>query len=164
MAQAIARFSIFSLGILIAATLVSIPYLKSLNVVKDKAEVRIRDQIIIADMAYTPQTRERGLGGRNGMNINEGMLFVFDEPGVYPFWMKDMKFPIDIIWINDQNEIIGITEAVDPQVGAPEAELASYNPPAPVKRALEVRSGRAKLLRATVGDSVRIRPLVQESN
>ncbi len=60
---------------------------------------------IIAEVVDTKSSRELGLSGRTGLRINEGMLFVFNASGKYGFWMKDMMFPIDIVWIN-QNGII----------------------------------------------------------
>lgn len=52
------------------------------------------------EVVDTNEARMQGLSGRDSLAPYDGMLFVFDEPGLYPFWMKEMKFPLDIIWIN----------------------------------------------------------------
>lgn len=61
-----------------------------------------------AEMANTKASRELGLSGRPSMRDDEGMLFVFDKPGRYGFWMKDMVFPLDIIWINENGIVVSI--------------------------------------------------------
>lgn len=53
-------------------------------------------------VATTDEERARGLGGRPSLEENEGMLFVFSEPGSYGFWMKGMEFPLDIIWLEER--------------------------------------------------------------
>src|SRR5690349_12394377 len=52
-------------------------------------------------VAKTPEEREKGLSGRDSLAQNSGMLFVFDHPDTYTFWMKGMKFPLDMIFIKD---------------------------------------------------------------
>lgn len=149
------------LGMVLVAGAMSIPYLQSLDTAESKAEVKIGDQFIIADVAKDAPARERGLGGRKSIGINEGMLFVFEEPARHPFWMKYMRFPIDIIWISEQDVIVGITENVLPEPGAAESELRNYYPPVPVLRVLEVAAGRTKLFKAGIGSAISIRPLAQ---
>ena len=124
-----------------------------------KVELKINNQYIIADTAVSELARAKGLSGRAQLNVNEGMFFYFFKPERPAFWMKDMHFPIDILWIAN-HRIVGIEENVDPQVGAPEGELKSYVPPEPVERVLELSAGRARLLNAHIGDFVANRPLV----
>lgn len=66
------------------------------------------------DLADTSEKRTIGLSGRKQMKDNQGMLFAFDSPGFYSFWMKDMNFPIDIIWISKNLKIVDLTENVEP--------------------------------------------------
>jgi hypothetical protein len=160
MLGALMRISIVVLGAIGAVSLFSMPYFNRLEAVKNKAEIKINDQIIIAEVVNNEETRTLGLSGREAIGINEGMLFVFEDLGVYPFWMKDMKFPIDIIWIDAENRIADIDENVQPQPGVSEESLAQYKPSIPVKRVLELRAGRARLLSAEVGNSIKARPLV----
>lgn len=160
MLPAITRVLLVVFGAITSITLFSMPYFNRLEAVKNKAEIKINDQIIIAEVANDEETRTLGLSGRETIGINEGMLFVFEDLGVYPFWMKDMKFPIDIIWIDSENRIADIDENVQPQPGVLEENLIQYKPSIPVKRVLELRAGRAQLLNVEVGGVIKARPLV----
>jgi uncharacterized membrane protein (UPF0127 family) len=66
------------------------------------------------DVSSTSNERTIGLSKYQSLNDNQAMLFVFDELGLYSFWMRDMNFPIDIIWLNENKEIISIKEGADP--------------------------------------------------
>ena len=68
--------------------------------------VKIKDLVIHVDLAITPDEQSKGLSIKNTLNDSDGMLFPFDTPGDYSFWMKDMKFPIDIIWIDSNYKIV----------------------------------------------------------
>lgn len=67
-----------------------------------------------AEVADTPQTRQIGLMFRDRLPPGGGMLFIFEQAGPYLFWMKNCKFPIDIIWLNEKKEIIYISEKTPP--------------------------------------------------
>jgi uncharacterized membrane protein (UPF0127 family) len=71
-------------------------------------QVEIGDKIINVEIANTNAKRELGLSGHAPLADVQGMLFVFDKSGIYPFWMKDMLFPIDIIWISEDFKIVYI--------------------------------------------------------
>ena len=68
--------------------------------------------IIVVD---TPETMQKGLGGRELLSGDEGMLFIFAKPELHGIWMKDMKFAIDIIWIDEEYKIVHIESNVSPQ-------------------------------------------------
>src|SRR4026208_1251957 len=76
-----------------------------------KSTVTINGHTLNIEIAQTQIEREKGLSGRDTLPENSGMLFVFDKPDYYAFWMKDMKFPLDFIWIRDQ-KVVQITEGV----------------------------------------------------
>jgi len=163
MASFISKFMVFVMGIGIVGIIISIPYFNRINVIKNKVEIKINNQYIIADVVKDEPARTRGLGGRDSIGVNEGMLFIFDSEDTRGFWMKDMKFPIDIVWIAPDDKVAGITENIDPQIGAKDADLKVYYPPIPVKKVLELKSGRASLLKAEIGNDVQIRPLISVS-
>lgn len=163
MGSFISRGALFVMGVAIIVIIITIPYINRINVVKNKVQIKINEQYIIADVAKDEETRSKGLGGRDSLGINEGMLFLFNSEDTHGFWMKDMKFPIDIIWIAPDDNIAGITEDINPQIGATDANLKVYYPPIPVSKVLEIKAGRAKLLRAQTGDPVQIRPLISVS-
>lgn len=102
-----------------------------------------------------------GLSGREGLAEGDGsansphggMLFIFDAPMVQSFWMKDMKFPIDIIWING-NRIVGFAENARPETGKKPWQLTIYSSPEPVDKVLEVAAGTVARLNVKVGDEV----------
>lgn len=102
-------------------------------------------------IADTKQKRNRGLGGTDPLERNEGMLFVFPEHGRYSFWMKDVAYPIDIIWI-DTNKIVDIAPRVPPEVS--DEALPRYQPRLPANRVIEVPSGTVDRLGIKIGDTV----------
>jgi uncharacterized protein len=80
-----------------------------------KAVVITIDNISIdALVADTDYSRTKGLSGRDYLAPNEGLLFVFDKEGYQGFWMKDMNFPIDIVWLSKNKKIIHIEHNVSP--------------------------------------------------
>lgn len=68
--------------------------------------VKINSKIIAVEIADTPEERRLGLSGRENLKPDTGLLFVFDEPGYHTFWMKDMNFPIDIFWLDENYQIV----------------------------------------------------------
>ena len=115
--------------------------------------VRVGDDIFSVRVSDTESEREKGLSGSAPLEKNEGMLFVYDSPVIPTFWMKDMKFPIDIIWIS-KGRVVGWVTDLDPQRGASDSELRRYLPGQPIDSALEVPSGTVLDLDITLGDLV----------
>ncbi len=72
------------------------------------------DQKFQTEIVDTPSLRNKGLSGRDSLCANCAMLFVFENEGDYRFWMRDMKFPIDIIWLNKEGQIIYRKENLNP--------------------------------------------------
>lgn len=101
--------------------------------------------VIVSD---TPKERERGLSGRERLSENEGMLFEFTNEDEYCFWMKDMNFPIDIIWVNSSQQVVDIEENV-----SPDSYPDTFCPDAPAKYALEINSGKVNEWQISIGDS-----------
>lgn len=75
----------------------------------------INDNVFLLTVADRQETREQGLSGKTSLGENEGMLFVFETPDLHVFWMKDMKFAIDIIWLDEKYKIVHIEKAVSPE-------------------------------------------------
>ncbi len=112
-----------------------------------KTKVIVSGITIYAEVADTPKKREAGLSGHLALAENEGMVFVFETPAKPKFWMKDMSFPIDIIWVSGSGEIISITERAEP-----ESYPLTFSPPDPVKYVLEVPAGFAEKKEVKIGD------------
>lgn len=108
---------------------------------------------IHAEVADTPQARNVGLMFRDSLPPGGGMLFIFQKAGPYLFWMKNCKFPIDIVWLNEQKEVIFISEKTPPCKADP---CPNYGPLD--KNALyviEVASGFAEKEKLKLGMKVR---------
>ena len=116
--------------------------------------VQIGDTKINVELADTPEKRGKGLGGRDSLDPNSGMLFTFDKPGKYQFWMKGMKFPLDFIWINGSRVADILPNIQPPAPNEPDSQLDIYEPVTEVDKVLEVNAGFAASHNIKVGDSV----------
>ena len=114
-------------------------------------KVLVGGEEVLVEIADTDLSRERGLSGRESLPEGRGMLFVFDTPDRYGFWMKDMKFPIDIIWIDSNFRIILIKEVVSPSTYP-----TLFRSTDPALYVLEVPSGFSTKYNLSVGNAVRI--------
>ncbi len=103
---------------------------------RDGGVMYIDNVPITVSVVDTPAERMQGLSGRDGLRPNEGMLFIFPEDEIYSFWMKDMRFPIDIIWLSAEGEVVGATVHV-----GPETYPETFSSPEPVRLVLEVPAG-----------------------
>ena len=111
--------------------------------------IKVGEHEIIVEVVDDEEERSRGLGGRKNLPGNSGMLFVFEIPAKYSFWMKDMLFSLDIIWIDENKKIIAISENI-----LPETYPASFSPSEPVKYVLEVNAGWAERNEVGGGEGV----------
>ena len=103
-------------------------------------------RVIVAD---TPEERMKGLSGRKELPPDEGMLFIFESEQMPGFWMKDMLFPLDIIWISDDGRVAGVDSNVSTSTYP-----AVFYPPAPIRYVLEVNAGAAQALGIELGTHV----------
>ena len=109
--------------------------------------VKIAGQSVKVDLATTAPEQEQGLSGRTELGPNEGMLFVFDAPGKYSFWMKDMLFPIDMIWLAPDSRVVYVKKDA-----RPESYPESFTPNEEAKYVLEVSSGFWERYNLQIGD------------
>lgn len=107
---------------------------------------------VSAQLADTPSGHELGLSYRKTIYDNEGMLFVFKQPGNYSFWMKDMNFPIDILWISSDKRIVSIEDNV-----ATSTYPRSFTNNPKALYVLEIKAGTRKELGAFLGVEVKIK-------
>jgi hypothetical protein len=114
--------------------------------------VQIGGQSIKVDLSITPAQQAQGLSGRLSLSQNEGMLFIFSKPDKYQFWMKDMNFPIDIIWITPDMKVAYIKKNALPRL-YPETYGPGEND-ASAKYVLEVVAGFSDKNNLKEGDSV----------
>src|SRR5262249_28055298 len=104
------------------------------------------------EVADTDARKQQGLSGRLALLAGHGMLFPYDEPGIQGFWMPDMHFDIDIVWIR-AGRIVHIEADVPHAVSDP---LPVYRPQEPADQVLEVPAGTAARFGWRVGDVVRV--------
>ena len=114
-------------------------------------QVRVGARAIDVEVAATPDQRAQGLSGRVSLPADAGMLFDMGQVTTPDFWMKDMRFALDLVWIGADRRVLGVTPGVPPQPGVPDAQLLLYRPPSPVRYVLEVNSGAAARLGLTAG-------------
>jgi len=113
-------------------------------------EVCFRDVCIRSEVADSAAERAQGLMYRKELAENKGMLFVFEKEVLPGFWMKNMEFPLDIIWINQDKRIIGINTNALPCRDSCE----NIVPPDKIKYALEVNAGFVEENQIKAGDRV----------
>ena len=122
---------------------------------KDAAVVSIGNASYAVDLAITPEERQQGLSGREQMGRDSGMLFVFEEEHVRHFWMKEMHFPLDIIWIDAQCRLVEVAANVPtPPPDAANEEIPRVRSPAPAQYVLEVNAREAARYGLQPGDAV----------
>ena len=117
---------------------------------KDRAT--IRDAVVELEIVSTPLEKQRGLGYRDELAWDRGMLFEYTEPGFVAIWMKGMRFDIDIVWIRN-GRIVDIAHRVPHRVEDP---LPIYRPREVADTVLEVPAGYAQAHGWRAGDAVRI--------
>jgi len=115
----------------------------------------IAGQKLNVEVAQTDAARQQGLSGREFLAENKGMLFEFTRAGKYSFWMKDMKFPLDFIWIRD-NKVVEITHNVVIEPNILDAALRIYLPQEEIDSMIEVNAGWATKNSIKTGDSARL--------
>ena len=104
------------------------------------------------EIANTDEERQKGLMFRETLDEDKGMLFIFEEEGIYPFWMKNTLITLDIIWINKEGEIVFIANAVPCEI----EPCQIYNPNKEALYVLEVNSGIANEIGLKAGDEAYI--------
>ena len=111
--------------------------------------IQIGDVMLQVEIADTQEKRVKGLSSRESLQENRGMLFLFEKPGRYGFWMKEMNFAIDIIWIDKNKSVIEITKNVDPKT-FPEV----FYPKEAVQYVIEIQAGFTELNEIQLGDKI----------
>lgn len=94
----------------------------------------------------TASEQAKGLGDRQSLGENRGMLFIFDSADIRCFWMKDMNFPIDILWLDENKKVIDIKPGVEPDT-YPEAFCSQGE----AVYVLEVNAGLSKQAGVSIG-------------
>lgn len=153
-----------SIGIIIVAAIMIAAYFMVFNKANPplpQNTVKIGNVTFAVEVASTTATRARGLSYRANLAEGTGMLFIFDSPGIQNFWMKDMNFALDMIWIGPNasgtgEEVLGVAQNAEPQPGSPLWQLTIYNSPDGTDKVLEVNAGTVLRDGIKVGDAVQV--------
>ena len=113
--------------------------------------VQLKGLTIRVTVADTPEEREQGLSGWTGLSEDEGMLFVFEKDGEPAFWMKDMKFAIDILWISSEGVVVDMRQDV-----SPETYPTAFAPRSEARYVLELPAGYTEVHQVRLEDIVRL--------
>lgn len=116
-----------------------------------RARVVLGNTGIFVTVADTPEKRARGLSLRKQLAPDEGMFFVFPDAEQYGFWMKDMLFPIDIIWFDANRQIVDVKKGAEPS-SYPDV----FTPNASSQYVLEVSAGFFTNHHLRIGDTLEI--------
>lgn len=144
------KFKLYPVLILLLVVLISL-FLGYKLFFKPKFKtIKIGQAKISVEIADTPEKKAKGLSGRTSLPENQGMLFVFEKPDYYSFWMKDMFIPLDFVWISN-SQVVEITQNVKPEDYQPPKALTPQNE---VNQVLEIKAGLAQKLNLKLGDKV----------
>ncbi|MDP3973735.1 MAG: DUF192 domain-containing protein [Candidatus Daviesbacteria bacterium] len=116
--------------------------------------VGINDREIKVEIADDQAKRSKGLGGRESLASDSGMLFIFPDKGQYSFWMKGLKFPLDLIWIRDDTIVDIIENVPSPRPNQQDEDLPIYQSRIEVDKVLEVNAGVVERFQIKVGDKI----------
>ena len=110
---------------------------------------------ITIELAANTEDIRLGLSYRESLCETCGLYFVFPGEDYRDFWMRQMHFPIDIIWIN-RGKVVGVVHDAPPQPGATESELQVWTSPEPVRNVLEVPAGFARAHGIGAGTGIKV--------
>lgn len=106
------------------------------------------------ELAQTPEERAQGLMFREDLRKDEGMLFIFQTEEEHSFWMKNTLIPLDIIWIDQNNDVVFISKNTQP---CSEDNCPSINPNKMARYVLELKGGTSEEIKLNIGDKAEIR-------
>ncbi|MFA5038354.1 MAG: DUF192 domain-containing protein [Candidatus Omnitrophota bacterium] len=135
---------------LLALAVLALVFLVSSRAVKPEV-CFAKDACLRVTLARTDEERQKGLMGRDFLPQNEGMLFIFPQEGTWGIWMKNMKIPLDIIWMDASGRVVTIARDAQPS-NSPAPPIFKNDTPA--KFVLEARAGLVDEYGIAIGDRV----------
>jgi uncharacterized membrane protein (UPF0127 family) len=109
-------------------------------------------KVLQAEVMVSDEDRAMGLMFRSSLPLDRGMVFVFETADFHGIWMKNCKFPIDIVWLDEERRVVHVAEAVPPCRAEP---CPVYNPMRRASYVIELNAGQARREKAVVGATVR---------
>lgn len=111
----------------------------------------INNQQFLVEVADDPNERAQGLSGRNILDTNQGMWFIYGEPDYHGIWMRDMRLAIDVIWVGSDYKIIDIASNLQPS-----SYPKIYKPARPALYVLELPAGSIARYNLGIDDLVKL--------
>lgn len=122
---------------------------------KQISQVIINDLIIDVELADSVEKRSKGLGGRENLASNSGMLFIFEKPEIEKFWMKGLNFPLDFVWING-DKIVDLHQNIkQPTANQLDNTLEIIQPRVVADKVLEINAGLIEKYQIEINQSVK---------
>lgn len=116
--------------------------------------IKIGEKTYKLEVVKTSQELEKGLAKFESIKDDQGMLFIFDTPGRWNIWMKDMKFNIDIIFLNENKEVVTIFKNVKFETHENPFEYRKYQPDFDSKYVIELKEGEIAQNKIKIGDKI----------
>jgi uncharacterized membrane protein (UPF0127 family) len=127
------------------------PAAEQVRIAKRSETWLVHGKRLTVEIVADPVDLAQGLGDRDEMSADHGMVFEMGSPGIYPFWMRHMRFPLDILWIREGRVVeIARNLPVPSAFGMP----ATHTPSAEADQVLELNAGQAAAYRLEVGSVV----------
>lgn len=120
---------------------------------QNKDSVCFKNSCFNVDLAVTSEEHSKGLMFRNSLELDQGMLFIFESEDMHSFWMKNTLIPLDIIWINSKMEVVHVSKDVQP---CTTVQCSAINPKVPSKYVLEINAGLSDKLNMTINDTIKL--------
>lgn len=125
--------------------------------------VAIGNAMFRAEIADTPELHSKGLGERDSLDEQTGMLFIFPDGYAPSFWMFRMRFPLDFVWIGEDCTVVDLTENVQHYPpDTPSSELEIFGAASPAAYTFEINAGEASRFSIEIGDDVRFHGIDSE--
>ena len=109
-------------------------------------------KVLQAEVMVSDEDRAMGLMFRPSLPLDRGMVFIFETVDFHAIWMKNCKFPIDIVWLDEGRRVVHVAEAVPPCKADP---CPVYNPMRKASYVIELNAGQARREKAVLGATVR---------
>lgn len=144
-----ARRSLLALAVLVlpCAGAVARPAVIALTLPSGKV---LQTEVMVKD-----QDRAMGLMFRPSLPLDHGMLFLFEQPDFHGIWMKNCKFPIDILWLDEERKVVHVAEGVPPCTAKEDKNCPVYSPLRRASYVVELNSGQARREKVIVGSTIK---------
>src|SRR6266540_3333046 len=111
-------------------------------------------KVLQTEVMVRDEDRAMGLMFRPSLPLDHGMLFWFERPDFHGIWMKNCKFPIDILWLDADHKVVHLAEKVPPCTAKEDKDCEVYYPIARASYVVELSAGQARREKAFVGSTV----------